>query len=505
MALVTRSVSNVGYPLVSPNGTILKNTHVIFTLVNSDGVPVDVWDATTHERVVGVVDVTTDINGEFSVALWPNDRGNLATQYLCHVSASGVLDFISSVASGGTTLSWIDFMTNGTPLTPQQVTALNLHIADTTTAHGIDVLAPARLYGRNPSTTTGLTLGYYGGTLSISGTLTTIANGTLALTANATNYVEAEPSTGAVSSNTTAFTSTRIQLYSIVTGASTVTSYTDMRSFIPSAQLGDAYGVATLDSTGHIPLGQLPAAIAGAMSYMGTWNASTNSPALASGVGTKGYYYKVATAGTTSLDGHAVWTVDDVAVFDGTTWDIIQGGTTAGEINTALGFTLSGTAAQTYSYPTTTATIARTDAGQTFTGVQNFTSPAITTNITTPSASFDVFNTTATTVNAFGAATSLSIGAGTGTLTLNNAAVKFGAGTVGTPSIYLSTDTTTGLYRIGANNLGVAVSGVKVLDISASGLAVTTQPAGDNSNLTATTAFAQSVLATAFALSFMRI
>lgn len=50
---------------------------------------------------------------------------------------------------------------------------------------------------------------------------------------------------------------------------------------------------------------------------------------------------------------------------------------------------------------------------------------------------------------------------------------SFAAGAVGAPSIYLSSDTTTGFYRIGANNLGLTVSGSKVLDISSTGLAVT--------------------------------
>lgn len=36
----------------------------------------------------------------------------------------------------------------------------------------------------------------------------------------------------------------------------------------------------------------------GALNYRGTWNASTNSPALASGAGTKGDYY---VAGKTTL------------------------------------------------------------------------------------------------------------------------------------------------------------------------------------------------------------
>jgi hypothetical protein len=52
-------------------------------------------------------------------------------------------------------------------------------------------------------------------------------------------------------------------------------------------------------------------------------------------------------------------------------------------------------------------------------------------------------------------------------------ASNFAAGTVGAPSIYLSTDTTTGLYRIGANNDGFAVSGVKLLDLSSALLGIT--------------------------------
>lgn len=98
---------------------------------------------------------------------------------------------------------------------------------------------------------------------------------------------------------------------------------------------GQADGVASLGADGKILIAELPAAVAGAMSYQGTWNAATNTPALASGVGTKGYYYVVSVAGSTNLDGHNVWTVDDIAVFNGTTWDIIQGGVGATEMAAA--------------------------------------------------------------------------------------------------------------------------------------------------------------------------
>ena len=54
--------------------------------------------------------------------------------------------------------------------------------------------------------------------------------------------------------------------------------------------------------------------------FQSTWNASTNTPSLASGVGTKGYYYIVSVAGTTNLDGITDWQIGDWAIFDGTVW-----------------------------------------------------------------------------------------------------------------------------------------------------------------------------------------
>lgn len=96
-----------------------------------------------------------------------------------------------------------------------------------------DALSPASLYGRRQSTTSGLTWGYYGGNVLINGALTQIANGTLMLTASTTNYIEANPADGTVSKNTTGFTAGRIPLYAAVTGASTVSSYTDFRLATP--------------------------------------------------------------------------------------------------------------------------------------------------------------------------------------------------------------------------------------------------------------------------------
>lgn len=97
-----------------------------------------------------------------------------------------------------------------------------------------DAASPATSFGRRQSTTSGLTWGYYGATVTVDGALTQIANSTVALTASTTNYVEATRA-GVVSKNTTGFTAGSIPLYTVVTGAATVTSYTDYRLQAPPA------------------------------------------------------------------------------------------------------------------------------------------------------------------------------------------------------------------------------------------------------------------------------
>jgi len=72
-----------------------------------------------------------------------------------------------------------------------------------------------------------------------------------------------------------------------------------------------------------------------ALSYQGTWNASTNTPTLTSSVGTAGYYYIVSVAGSTSLNGVSTWNVGDWVIFSNTgVWQRIAGGLT-GSVNIA--------------------------------------------------------------------------------------------------------------------------------------------------------------------------
>lgn len=127
------------------------------------------------------------------------------------------------------------------------------------------------------------------------------------------------------------------------TGASTLTGYVkgagtsalSASSTIPNTDItglgtastkdaGSALGVATLDSAGKVPISQIPDSVIGALSYQGTWNASTNTPTLASSTGTKGYYYVVSVAGSTNLNGITDWQIGDWAVYSGTAWQKID-------------------------------------------------------------------------------------------------------------------------------------------------------------------------------------
>lgn len=92
----------------------------------------------------------------------------------------------------------------------------------------VAVSRPPVPFGYKPATTAGLTLGYYGGEMWVDGALTNIADGTLALTASATNYVEADRA-GAISKNTTSFTAGRTPLYEITTDGGSITAINDRR------------------------------------------------------------------------------------------------------------------------------------------------------------------------------------------------------------------------------------------------------------------------------------
>jgi len=110
--------------------------------------------------------------------------------------------------------------------------------------------------------------------------------------------------------------------------------------------------------------------VTGQLDYAGTWNASTNTPTLASGVGTKNTYYVVSFAGSTNLDGITDWQVGDWAIFNGTVWQKIDQTNTVSSVNGQVGAVVLGVANIAGAVPNTVNIIAGTGliGGGTLTG-----------------------------------------------------------------------------------------------------------------------------------------
>lgn len=89
---------------------------------------------------------------------------------------------------------------------------------------------------------------------------------------------------------------------------------------VPKTMVGQANGVASLDTNGKVPLSQLDDSVVGGMSYQGSWDASTNTPDLTT-VKPKGQYYLVSVAGTQFGKS---WSLGDTIISNGTSWDQIK-------------------------------------------------------------------------------------------------------------------------------------------------------------------------------------
>jgi len=89
------------------------------------------------------------------------------------------------------------------------------------------------------------------------------------------------------------------------------------------SEKGVSNGYASLDSTGKVPISQLPSSI---MEYKGTWNAATNTPTLANGTGDTGDVYICNVAGTVNFGAGAItFAVGDYVIYSGSIWQRSSG------------------------------------------------------------------------------------------------------------------------------------------------------------------------------------
>ena len=76
-------------------------------------------------------------------------------------------------------------------------------------------------------------------------------------------------------------------------------------------------GIAGLDLAGFLFPWQIPVLFLQGMSFLGGWDANTNTPALFSGLCINGDIYVVTIAGNTIIDGQGTWEVGEAVVCDG--------------------------------------------------------------------------------------------------------------------------------------------------------------------------------------------
>jgi hypothetical protein len=179
-----------------------------------------------------------------------------------------------------------------------------------------------------------------------------------------------------------------------------------------------------------------------------TYGSSTAIPVLT--IDSKGRVTVATTAAlATSLSIAGDTGTDSVSLLTDTLTFVGGAGITSTVTNNTVTLDADATVARStdtlnYFSATTSAQLASVISDETGTGKVVFgTSPVFTTDVTTDSLTFSVFNTNATTVSAFGAATTLSIGATSGNTTVRNNLIVSGTLTVnGNTSTVNSTVTT---------------------------------------------------------------
>ena len=213
------------------------------------------------------------------------------------------------------------------------------------------------------ATGTGLT----GGTITSTGTLSLATAGPgAAVYGSTSNQTKIDTITlDAYGRVTAVATGATGQVNTVATGnSSTLTSSGTTEKTLTPVTAAVSSGSAALATGAQIQTA-IDTALTGVLSYQGTWNASTNSPTLASATGTPGYYYIVSVAGSTNLDGITDWAVGDWAVFSDLATDAWQ------KIdNTQVGSVTGSGSSGRVAYWNSTSGIT-SDAGLTFNGSTN--------------------------------------------------------------------------------------------------------------------------------------
>ena len=154
---------------------------------------------------------------------------------------------------------------------------------------------------------------------------------------------------------------------------------------IPLTQKGASSGVATLGVDGKLTAAQIPTSLTAAVVFKGTWNATTNTPALSNSlpVGLQnGWEYIVDVGGTRDIgDGSKTYVAGDFVIYNGTNWKQVPSGNLFTSLTGGGGITVSqSTGAMTLGSTATPLSNVSTIVSRDASG--NFAANIITANLT---------------------------------------------------------------------------------------------------------------------------
>lgn len=129
--MITRQITNINDPFVTPTGDVVVNSEVIFELVKtSTKKPISVFDALSGEFVNSKpFSFVTNATGEFSGQLWPNSRGEEQTCYKVTTEYDHSRPIYVTIVEGEGPISLIEARMNYQTISPPVISLFQATLA----------------------------------------------------------------------------------------------------------------------------------------------------------------------------------------------------------------------------------------------------------------------------------------------------------------------------------------------------------------------------------------
>jgi len=324
-ATTAGTVTASSQPAITSVGVLanLKVTSIIDGNINGNAASANTANTATTATTATNATVTDISAGAIMYPTFVNGVGNkplsINMSNLSYAPATGTLTattFNGNLDAGKLNAGTIPALRYGSNSIP--VASINAGTVNTNAFLKGDGTWAVPTAGSGTVTSVGLTLPTIftvtNPTVTSSGSLTaTLANQT-------SNTVFASPANGSSGAPT----------FRTLSGA----DISNFSSKIDASTIGQASGIVPLDASKTIDPKYLPSSVTGAVTYKGTYNATTgNSPTLPALAGSQGFYYVVNVAGTIPMALNS----GDWVISNGTTWDRVANGGTVSSVFTRTG------------------------------------------------------------------------------------------------------------------------------------------------------------------------